>query len=398
MFKHISKTVWILSLVSLLNDTSSEMLYPIIPLYLKEIGYTVFIIGLLEGITECIAGFTKIYTGSLSDTYQRRLPFVQIGYSLSAISRLLMGLFTQLGLIFTARSIDRIGKGIRGSARDALLSDEAQPETMTQVFGFHRSMDTIGAIIGPIIALLFLHFYPKHYKEIFFIAFIPGLISIFLTLFIKEKIKTKKIESTQKIIFHFSYLKRAPKTYLAFIGILFIFTLVNSSDMFLLLKAKETLQDDTNVLYLYIFFNFVYALFSYPIGILADRFKKEYFLILGLIIYALSYFLFAYMHSLLLLILAFSMYGLFYACTQGVIKSILVAFVPKQEKASAIGFYEGITSILLLLANALGGLLYYQLGSQFLFVTISLLSFICAFLLFLFFKKNQNQANTSTTV
>ncbi len=185
--RKISRTVWILSLVSLFTDVSSEMLYPVMPLYLKSIGFSVVLIGILEGVAEATAGLSKGYFGKLSDVRAKRLPFVQLGYFFSALSKPMMAIFTWPLWVFSARTLDRLGKGIRTGARDALLSAEATPQTRATVFGFHRSMDTLGAAIGPLLALAFLYFYPGSYRTLFFLAFVPGLIGIFTTFWIKEK-------------------------------------------------------------------------------------------------------------------------------------------------------------------------------------------------------------------
>lgn len=176
--KHISRTVWILSVVSLLTDTASEMLYPIMPIYLKSIGFSIVLIGILEGIAEATAGLSKGYFGKRSDLSGKRVPFVQLGYAFSAISKPMMAAFIFPIWIFFARTIDRLGKGIRTGARDAILSAEATPETKGKVFGFHRSMDTFGAVLGPAFALLYLYYYPQDYKTLFLIAFLPGLLAV----------------------------------------------------------------------------------------------------------------------------------------------------------------------------------------------------------------------------
>ena len=176
----ITRTVLILSVVSLFADIASEMLYPVIPVYLKEIGFSVFLIGVLEGVVNFTAGISKGYFGKMSDEKGVRLPFVKLGYLLSSISKPLMATFVFPVWIFFVRTIDRLGKGVRTAARDALLSQEATPQTKARVFGFHRSMDTVGAAIGPILALLFLFFYPGQYKTLFYLAFIPGILSILL--------------------------------------------------------------------------------------------------------------------------------------------------------------------------------------------------------------------------
>ena len=185
--KIINRTVWILSLVSLFADVASEMLYPVVPVYLKEIGFSVFLIGVLEGVAEFTAGLSKGYFGKLSDEKGVRLPFIKSGYFLSAVSKPMMAVFTFPLWIFLGRTIDRLGKGFRTAARDALLSQNATPETKARVFSFHRGMDTLGAVIGPIAALLFLHFYPKQYAPLFYLAFFPGLIAVLLIFLLKER-------------------------------------------------------------------------------------------------------------------------------------------------------------------------------------------------------------------
>ena len=178
----ITRTIWIISLVSLFTDIASEMLYPIMPVYLRSIGFSIFLIGILEGLAEAIAGLSKGYFGNLSDRKGVRMPFVKWGYFLSAISKPLLAAFIYPLWVFMARSLDRIGKGIRTSARDALLSQETTKENKGRVFGFHRGMDTVGAAIGPIVALIFLYFYPGQYRWLFIIAFLPGIIAISLYL------------------------------------------------------------------------------------------------------------------------------------------------------------------------------------------------------------------------
>ncbi|MGF2412855.1 MAG: MFS transporter, partial [Ferruginibacter sp.] len=246
----ITKTIWMLSLVSLFTDMASEMLYPIMPMFLKHIGFTVIFIGILEGIAEAVAGLSKPYFGKLSDNSGKRLPFVQLGYSLSAISKPMMALFIFPLWIFVARTLDRLGKGIRTGARDALLSDEATKETKATVFGFHRSMDTLGAVFGPAIALVYLYFYPADYKTLFLIAFAPGLLAIIATLLIKEKTKPLNptplrrmlsINAKPASIFSFvTYWKNSPPQYKKLVTGLLLFALFNSSDVFLLLKMKES--------------------------------------------------------------------------------------------------------------------------------------------------------------
>ncbi len=383
MFKNITRTVWLLSLVSLMNDFSSEMLYPIIPLYLQQIGYGTVLIGMLEGVAEFIAGLGKIYMGSLSDSFQRRLPFVNIGYSLSILSRPIIGLTSYVSLIFLGRGIDKVGKGIRTGARDALLAEECNEENRAEVFGFHRSMDTLGAVFGPLVAISYLYFHPKDYKTIFFITLAPGILAALFTFLIKEKNREVVSERTFSFKKNFSFYKEAPKAYLQFLFLLILFGIANSSDMFLLLRAKQAGVSESNVLFLYILFNLVYAIFAFPIGKLADKYGRMKMLMIGLFIYLLTYLVFGHTQNRMMISIAFIGYGFYYAFTQSTVKALLIQKVDAPQKSAAIGFYEGINSFCLLFANALAGFIWYKFGSAYMF-TFTGITVLLVFLLMLF--------------
>src|SRR5688572_31646980 len=200
----ITRTIIILSLVSLFADLASEMLYPVIPIYLKEIGFSIVWIGILEGFVNCTAGVSKGYFGKLSDEKGLRLPFIKLGYGLSALSKPLIGLFVAPVWIFFVRTLDRLGKGVRVAAKDALLSAETTKTNKGKVFGFNRALHMAGATIGPAIALVFLLYYPGEYRTLFFLAFIPGIISVLLNFLLKEK---KQLTSTMEKGNFFSFFK-----------------------------------------------------------------------------------------------------------------------------------------------------------------------------------------------
>jgi MFS family permease len=374
----ITKTIWMLSLVSLFTDMASEMLYPVMPLFLKQIGFSVLFIGILEGIAEAVAGLSKPYFGKLSDAKAKRLPFVQFGYALSAISKPMMALFIYPLWIFFARAIDRLGKGIRTGARDALLSDEATPETKATVFGFHRSMDTLGAVFGPAIALVYLYFYPNNYKTLFLIAFGPGLLAIVCTLLIKEKPKPlnpKLLNSTPPNILSFvTYWKNSPPPYKKLVMGLLLFALFNSSDVFLLLRMKENGLTDMQVIGVYIFYNLIYALLAYPVGILADKLGMKNIFLLGLFIFAIVYAGFAFNNNLVIFFVLFALYGLYAAATEGIAKAWITNMVDKRETATAIGTYAGFQSIAALLASSICGLLWYNFGAMATFLVTALVT------------------------
>lgn len=362
--KYITRTVWVLSVVSLLTDTASEMLYPIMPIYLKTIGFSVVLIGILEGIAEATAGLSKGYFGKLSDTSGRRVPFVQIGYAFSAVSKPMMAVFIYPLWIFFARTIDRFGKGIRTGARDAILSDEATPQTKGKIFGFHRSMDTLGAVAGPLLALFYLYYNPNDYKTLFYIAFVPGLFAVFTSFGLKEKNKLIRKPTSSVSFFSFlHYWKESPQAYKKLVAGLLIFTLFNSSDVFLLLKAKETGLGDTLVISVYIFYNLIYALFAFPIGIIADNIGLKTIFITGLILFAAVYFGMSFNTNIYFFFGLFFLYGLYAAATEGISKAWITNITDKKDTATAVGTFSGLQSICTMLASSLTGLIWFEFGA-----------------------------------
>lgn len=374
--KHISKSVWILSLISLFTDTASEMLYPIMPIYLKSIGFTVLLIGILEGFAEAIAGLSKGYFGKRSDNSGKRVPFVQLGYAFSAISKPMMAMFIYPLWIFFARTIDRLGKGIRTGARDALLSDEATPQTKAKVFGFHRSMDTLGAVLGPALALLYLYYYPEDYKTLFFIAFVPGLLAIIASFYLKEKKQEIKIKKKTSFFSFLNYWKQSPSSYRKLAIGLLAFTLFNSSDVFLLLKAKDAGLDDTSIIGVYIFYNLIYALFAFPIGILADKIGLKKVFIFGLSLFAIVYFGMATNTNLYVFFGLFFLYGVYAAATEGISKAWISNICDKKDTATAIGTFSAFQSICTMLASALAGFIWFTFGASIIFIVTGIATLI----------------------
>jgi len=379
--KYITRTVWVLSLVSLFTDTASEMLYPIMPIYLKTIGFSIVLIGILEGLAEAIAGLSKGYFGKLSDTSGKRVPFVQFGYALSAISKPMMALFIYPLWIFFARTIDRFGKGIRTGARDAMLSDEATPQTKGKVFGFHRSMDTLGAVLGPSLALLYLYYNHNDYKTLFFIAFLPGLLAVFASFLLKKKEKNKTTNNHKTSVSFFSFLhywKESPIAYKKLVAGLLVFTLFNSSDVFLLLKAKEAGLNDTSVIGVYIFYNLIYALFGFPIGILADKIGLKKIFVIGLILFSVVYFGMALNTSIYVFFFLFFLYGIYAAATEGISKAWITNIADKKDTATAIGNFTAFQSICTMLASSLTGLIWYQFGATIAFTLTAIITLFVA--------------------
>jgi MFS family permease len=290
--------------------------------------------------------------------------------------------------IFFVRTVDRLGKGVRTAARDALLSQEATKETKARVFGFHRGMDTVGAAIGPIVALLFLFFYPGQYKTLFYLAFIPGVLSILFIFLLKEKKQPVSTLGKGNFLSFFKYWKIASPEFKKVTAGLLLFALFNSSDIFLLLVTKQTIGNntitflgatfnaDTITIAAYVFYNLVYASASYPLGALADKFSFKKIILLGFILFAVVYGGFAFTPSIPVIFVLFFIYGLYAAATEGVIKAWITNLAQKENTATAIGFYTSCESICTLLASIIAGAIWAYFGSAYTFAITSVIAMI----------------------
>jgi len=379
---NLSKTVWTLSLISLFTDIASEMLYPVMPLYLKNIGLSFAFIGILEGIAEAIASLSKGYFGQLSDASGKKVVFVRFGYALSAFAKPMIALFNSPLWILFSRTLDRFGKGIRTGARDAMLSEESTKETKGTVFGFHRSMDTLGAFLGPILALLYLYFYSSDYKHLFYFAFAPGIFAVVLSFALKEKRISAKAPSNKKISFlsFIKYLKTSSNDYRKLVFPLLFFSLFNSSDFFLLLKAKQIGIDDKYVIFVYIFYNFIYVIFSFPLGVIADKLGLRKVFIVGIGLFSFVYVGMAYANNLGILLALFFLYGIYAAATEGISKAWISNIVSKDEIATAIGTYSAFQSLCLMTASFVAGLIWDLASPKAAF----LLTFAASFLVLIY--------------
>ena len=345
------------------------------PLYLESIGFSIVLIGILEGLAEATAGLSKGYFGKRSDVSGRRVPFVQIGYALSAVSKPMMAAFVYPLWIFFARTVDRLGKGIRTGARDAILSAEATPRTKGKVFGFHRSMDTFGAVLGPAMALVYLQYYPENYETLFLLAFVPGFLAVVVTFFIRDKKPAKvKFEKSVRFFSFLGYWKESPQSYRRLVTGLLLFTLINSSDVFLLLKAKQSGLDDSSIIAVYIFYNLVYALFAFPLGVLADKIGLKKMFVFGLSVFALVYFGISVSSNLYVFFLLFFLYGIYAAATEGISKAWISNIADTKDTATAIGSFSGFQSICTLLASTFAGLLWYHFGASATFLVTGLMT------------------------
>jgi MFS family permease len=384
MFKsQFSRNVWILGLISLFADISSELLYPVLPVYLKEAGYSMLALGLLEGVANVIAGVSKGYFGHQSDMLQRRSVFVRWGYGLSAIGKLLMIGSPDLFRVFYGRITDRLGKGIRTAPRDSMLAMESGPETRAAVFGFHRGLDTLGAAVGPSLALIWLWWNPGDYSTLFTIAFIPALISVMLTFRIKEKTTTEISPAKSNVGFfsYFKYWKECKSAYRKLLFPLMLFALVNSPDVFLLMAMKEAGFSDTTMIAVYIIYNLLYAILAMPIGILADKWGKTNVLLTGIFLFAICYSGMAWLNSMVAFASLFLIYAISVSCLESVAKAIISTIAPAHERGKAIGFYTSVNSLGVLFAGAWTGTLWAVGGPSLVFSITAVVALFAFFIL-----------------
>lgn len=382
----ISRNVLLLSLVSLCTDLASELLYPVMPGYLRSIGFSVALIGFLEGVAEATAGMSKGYFGRLSDARGRRLPFVQWGYAMSAVSKPLLVLTVRPFGVFSARTLDRLGKGVRTGARDALLSEASTPATKARVFGFHRAMDTLGAVLGPLGALCYLSFHPGGYRHLFLLAFFPGLAAITLTFFVREARLQAPATDIRPVRFldFIHYWKAARKEYRLLTGALLVLALVNSSDLFLLLRMRESGCTDIEVIGCYCFYNLVYALAAFPLGVLADRIGFRKVLVAGLLLFAAVYAGFAMADTLPVFLILLTGYGIYAAATESIAKAWITNVCNARDTATAIGAFTAFQSVAALLASTLTGILWSAFGPFIPFVISAFVTLLVALYLLRF--------------
>ncbi|MEY3690052.1 MAG: hypothetical protein RIT37_1614 [Bacteroidota bacterium] len=380
MTQYITRPIWLLSLVSLFSDITSEMIYPIMPIYLQSIGFSILWIGILEGIAEAIAGLSQGYFGKASDLAGKRMPFVRLGYALTALSKPIIGVFRDPFLILLARSADRFGKGIRTGARDAILSTETTNSHKGRVFGFHRSMNTTGAVIGLLLALGYLYYHPGNYQALFLLSAIPAAISVVLTFFVTDsQVHLSKPNPEISAFTFLNYWSKSSNEYKKVVIGLLSFTLFNASDFFLLLKMKQDGLDDISIISIYIFYNLVYAVTALPLGILADRIGLKAMLIIGLCAYAILYFGMALMSGGTPFFFFFFAYGIYSSATEGISKAWISNTCESQDLGTALGTFLGFQSITLMIASILTGILWSMIGASTTFLIVGSITTLLIF-------------------
>ena len=351
-------TIRRLGWISFFTDVASEMVYPVIPLFVVgALGAPVVVLGTIEGIAEGIVNVMNGLSGWQSDRIGKRIPFIRWGYGLAAASKPILAFAFAWPIVLLARTMDRIGKGIRTSARDALIADASSASNLGRGFGFHRTMDTAGALVGVLAAAGLIRLLPEQYRTIFFLALAPGAVAVYLTFRLKEnapeKISPAAPPPSRSTREWFSFPKRYWKTLALFL----LFALANSSDTFLLLRTRSVGLSDSTVLLAYALYNGIYALVSYPAGVLSDRFGRWKLMAIGWALYVVVYAGFTKATATTVFPL-FALYGVYIALTHGVGKALIAEAAPPDRKATALGFFQMSTGLTTILASIVAGLLW----------------------------------------
>ncbi len=352
--------MFLLGLVSLFTDASSEMIYPLVPLFLTgPLGAPVAVVGVIEGLAEATASVLKGFSGWFSDRMGKRKPLVVAGYSLAAMTKPLLALASGWPLVLVARVLDRFGKGLRNSPRDAIIADSSDAAARGRAFGFHRTADQLGAVIGPLAALPLLGLFHQNYRTLFLVAFIPAAIGVATLAAVRE---TGPGASGARAPGLRLALRDTDPVFRRFLLVMLLFTLGNSSDMFLLLRAKALGLSSQEVVLLFALFNLTYALASYPTGLVSDRFGRRSVLTAGLLVFAAVYAGFGLAEGPGWMWALFPVYGLYQGLTDGTSRAFVSDLVEPRRRATALGAYAMATGIATFPASAIAGLLWARVG------------------------------------
>jgi len=377
----------LLGLVSLFTDISTEMVYPILPLYLSSVmGAGPAVIGIIEGIAESLASIVKLFSGIAADRYGNKKRLAIAGYASSTVNKIIILLSATWTGVLCARIVDRFGKGIRTAPRDALIAESSGKSGLGKAYGLHKGLDLLGTAIGILLAWLILSGLifsgiedrgMDRYKTIFIFSIVPAVIGLVILFFVKDK----KIQRAGKAVsFNWKNLDLRLKFFLVFI---FIFTLGNSSNAFIILRAVDAGFSPTNVILLYFAYNLTGSLLSYPAGILSDKFGRKNLLCMGYFLYGVVYLGIALLSNNAAFVFLFILYGFYTALTTGVERALIVDIVPPEHKAGALGLHSAIVGIGLLPASVIAGFLWKWLGPSAPFMSGGILAFVTCIAVFI---------------
>lgn len=348
----------ILGFVSFFTDIGTEMVYPILPLYLTSVlGASPAVVGIIEGIAESLASILKFFSGIIADKFGNKKQLAFIGYFASFFNKFIILLSTTWFGVLLARIIDRFGKGIRTAPRDALVAESAENGKLGRAYGLHKAFDMLGASLGILLAFMFMTYFGNSaYRKIFIFSMIPALIGPLCVLLVKDK---KKKTTAKKLDFHWKTIDTRLKWFLALI---FIFTLGNSSNAFILLRAASAGFSSTTAILLYFVYNLVASLLSYPIGKLSDKIGRKYTLCIGYLLYSIVYFGIGFSNNNAMFWSLFVLYGFYTALTAGGERALIAEIAPPHLKSSTLGLHSAIVGIGLLPASVIAGFLWDTIG------------------------------------
>lgn len=363
--KQIPAGVWVLGFVSLLMDISSEMIHALLPIYMVTVlGTSTLAVGIIEGIAEATAGITKIFSGALSDWLGKRKGLAVLGYGMAAVTKPIFPLATSLSWLIAARFIDRVGKGVRGAPRDALVADLAPPDVRGASFGLRQSLDTIGAFLGPLLAILLMLWTANNFQTVFWMAVIPGLLAFGLIAFAVKDPEHPPGQRRVKSPLGSAELSRLGVDYWWVVGIAAIFTLARFSEAFLILRSQSVGLPIALVPAVMVLMNIMYALAAYPAGALSDRMDRYTILVVGLVLLVLADFFLALSNSISGVALGVVLWGLHMGLTQGLLATLVADAAPAELRGTAYGMFNLITGLALLAASVIAGALWDAIGPR----------------------------------
>ena len=385
--------IFFIGLISFFTDISTEMVYPLIPLYLVSVfGATPALVGIIEGIAESLASLLKVFSGYLTDRFQKKKAIAFSGYSAGLLYKFALIFASSWTGILAARVIDRIGKGVRTAPRDVLVSESADKDNMGKAFGLHKALDMFGAALGILITYFIIRGSQGsyNYKNIFALSMIPAVLGLCMFLFVKQKTVIREAKKSEPFWKNINKMDSQLKLYLL---VVFLFTLGHSSNAFLVLKAKTAGFDDASVILLFFVYHITASVLSMPLGKLSDKIGRKNLLVPGYVTFALCYFGFAFAGSKLTLGTVFVVFGLYTAMITGVERAFVAEIATPELKGTMLGLHSTVAGIALLPASVLAGLLWNMFGATVPFVFGAVMALISAMLLLVFMKGRHQGEN-----